>query len=193
VLRCGSCGGQLVATPQRTAAGVLVPRYGCRKEKGGCGKVSILAEPVERIVSEAVVQRLSDSAFVARLNGGAGGASEDDAAQRAELAGLEASLEEASRDFYVDKLISRPEFIAARDALVPKIDSARAALARTTRRRPSSLLAGIDDLGKRWDGLGADRQRALIELCVESVTIASAKGLGGQFDSSRVRRPVWRV
>ena len=80
VLRCGECGGQLVAAPQRNSRNERVPRYGCRKARGGCGKVSALAEPIERIVSDAVIQRLSDPAFVARLNGADGG--DDDTFKR---------------------------------------------------------------------------------------------------------------
>ena len=53
----------------------------------------------------------------------------------------------------------------------------------------------VYDLAAQWDGLGLDRQRALVELCIESVTIASAKGRGraGRFDASRVQAPVWRA
>jgi DNA invertase Pin-like site-specific DNA recombinase len=190
LLRCGVCGGKLVATPW-IYRGQVIARYGCRKRLGGCGKVSVLAEPVERIVSDAVVQALSDPAFLARLNGGSGSDPADE--HRAEVAELEASLEELSRDFYADKMLTRAEFVAAREALVPRLDQARAALAAATRRRPAAVLDGLDDLGAKWDGLGLDRRRALIELCLESVTIASAHGRGGTFDPSRIQYPAWRV
>lgn len=193
VLRCGSCGGQLVAAPWRNAAGVLVPRYGCRKERGGCGKLWAPAEPIERIVSDAVIKVLSDPAFVARLSGGLG--QDPDVENRQEVAALEGSLSEASTDFYVDKLITRAEFLAVRDAIVPRLDAARAALAAVTKRRPTALLAGLHDLPGQWDGLGLDRQRSLIEMCVESVTITAAtrRAVAGYFDESRVEKPVWRL
>jgi DNA invertase Pin-like site-specific DNA recombinase len=192
LLRCGVCGGQLVATPERRAGGELRPRYGCRKEKGGCGKVSVSAEPVEKIISDAVVQALCDPAFLKRLGGGSGPAEEE---QRQAVAECEASLEELSKDFYVDKMITRAEFVAARDVLVPRLDAARAELAKITKHQPSALLRGLDDLQAQWKTLGLDRRRALIELCIESVTIASAHGRSraGYFDASRVQYPVWRV
>jgi DNA invertase Pin-like site-specific DNA recombinase len=192
-LRCGTCGGKLVATPQTNRAGQLQRRYACRKERGGCGKVSAPAEPIEAIVSAAVRQALASPDFVARLTGGSSAA--DDRAQRAEIDRLEASLKEASRDYYVDKLISRAEFLAVRDRLVPALDAAKATLAATTRRRPTALLAGLDSIEDQWDGLGLDRQQALIDLCIESVTITSANGraVANRFDESRVQQPVWRV
>jgi DNA invertase Pin-like site-specific DNA recombinase len=191
-LRCGVCGAKMVASPQRNSAGELVPRYACRKAKGGCGRTSVLAEPVEVIVSDAVIEALSSRSFVARLSGGG---EDDDVVQRQQIAELEASLAELSRDYYADKTITRGEYLAARDRLVPDLDAAKAMLAAMTRRRPAVLLSGLDDLHKRWDGLGLDRQRALVDLCIESVTIASAHGRAraGHFDASRVQAPVWRV
>jgi DNA invertase Pin-like site-specific DNA recombinase len=189
LLRCGVCGGKLVATPWRNG-GVLVPRYGCRSDRGGCGKVSILAEPVEQLVTDAVLTRLGDPVFLARLRGA--GSDEADA-REAEVAEITASLEEASRDYYVARLLTRAELVAVRDALVPRLDIARAALAAATRRRPSALLDDLDELRTRWGSLGLDRRRAVIELCIESVTITSALGRSGVFDASRVQQPVWRV
>jgi hypothetical protein len=54
-------------------------------------------------------------------------------------------------------------------------------------------LEGLDDLRDRWEGLGLDRRRALIQLAVESVTIASGEGRGGVFDPSRVQAIMWRA
>jgi DNA invertase Pin-like site-specific DNA recombinase len=190
LLRCGVCGSKLVATPQRNAAGQLVPRYGCRKEKGGCGKVSILAEPVDDIVSDLVVEALCDPGILAKLQSEA---SPTEEMQRRTVADLEASLEELSRDYYAEKAITRAEYVAARSVLVPRLDHARAELAKATKRQPA-LLSGLDDLRAQWGSLGLDRRRALIEFALESVTIASAnrRGVAGFFDASRVQAPVWR-
>jgi DNA invertase Pin-like site-specific DNA recombinase len=194
VLRCGTCGGRMLATPQKDAAGQSVRRYSCKKDRGGCGKTSALAEPVERIVADAVKSALSDPAFLARLTGKA---ERDDAerAQRADLQVMEESLAEASQDYYVAKLITRAEFLAVRERLVPAIDAAKATLAATTRRRPVALLAGLDSIEAQWEGLGLDRQQALVALCIESVSVSSANGRGRaySFDASRVGRPVWRA
>jgi DNA invertase Pin-like site-specific DNA recombinase len=189
-LRCGTCGGKLVASPQKDTAGNSIRRYSCRKVIGGCGKVSAPAEPIEAIVSDAVKDALSDPAFVSRLTG----AGDDDEELRRLINGMEKSLAQASKDYYVNKLISRAEFLTARDLLVPELDAMKATLAATTRRRPVPLLAGLDDLRAKWDGLGLDRQQALINLCIESVTILSANRRPDRhFDARRVRPPVWRV
>jgi DNA invertase Pin-like site-specific DNA recombinase len=193
-LRCGTCGGKLVATPQRLASGELQRRYACRKTRGGCGKTSAQAEPIEVIVTDAVKKALANPAFVARLTG-RGKSDAADKALRADIKAMEAALAEASNDYYVDKLITKPEFLAVRDRLLPSLDLAKSDLAATTRRRPTAVLEGLDHIEQQWPDLGLDRQKALIDLCIESVTIASAHGRGkaNTFDTSRVGRPVWRV
>ena len=191
VLRCGSCGGRLVAAPQRNREGALVRRYACRKDRGGCGKVSALAEPIEEIVSDAAKLALSDPEFIARLNG-EGGGSEDDVKLRAEIARLESRI--AGRQAATTtttrssaRSSSSPSAIVCNLA----IDDARKGLAVTTKRRPSALLAGIDDVDEQWKSYGPDRQRALIDLCFSSVTVLSANGRAKAhtFDRSRVRKP----
>ena len=194
LLRCDECGAKLVAAPRRNRAGDFIPRYGCVKAKGGCGRLSIMADPVEAIVSDAAVRALSDPAFVARLGGGTGG--DDTESYQTELKELEDSLKEAARDFYVDKITTRPEFLAARNGLVPKLDAAKKALAAATRQRPSALLSDLDNLEAKWPTLGLDRQRALIELCMESVSITMPKRPREPleaFDPTRVQKPLWRA
>jgi hypothetical protein len=155
--------------------------------------VSAAALPVERIISEAVVQALSDKEFLRRLEG----ADEDDAERvhKDEIKELTASIEKLSRDYYAEKMITEREFKAARKVLKPRLDAATAALASVTRRRPEKLLSGLDDLRAKWNGLGLDRQRALIELCIESVAIAPALGRPpvDSFDPARIVDVVWRA
>jgi DNA invertase Pin-like site-specific DNA recombinase len=62
-LQCGSCGGRLVGNPTGGVRNKNQKRYGCvtRDSRGvqvGCGKVARLAEPLERLVSAAVLDVL---------------------------------------------------------------------------------------------------------------------------------------
>ena len=62
-LICGSCGGRLVGNPTGGIRNKGAKRYGCvtRDSRGvqvGCGKVARLAEPLERLVTAAVLDVL---------------------------------------------------------------------------------------------------------------------------------------
>ena len=119
-IRCGLCGGPMVASPQRYGAAQgyrVVPGYACRKEKGGCGRIRVNAEPVEKLVSEWTLDALADEDRVAQLRGAA-----DDEAERAvrdQIADLEETLAQLSADHYQLKLISREEFLHNREPLDP--------------------------------------------------------------------------
>src|SRR5439155_3771974 len=62
LLTCANCGAKLVSRPNHRR-----PAYACSSGTGfaGCGHISILAEPVEAFISEAVLYRL-DSPELAR-------------------------------------------------------------------------------------------------------------------------------
>jgi DNA invertase Pin-like site-specific DNA recombinase len=190
LLRCGRCGYPLFASPQRNAAKELVPAYSCRKEKGGCGKLTVVAEPVEELVSRWALDVLTNPEAIARLGAGVA----DDGPHIAEIASLERDLEVLSTDFYVDKIIPRPMFLASKDRLTADLDAARAALAATTRRRPAAVLDGIATVEADWPRLGLDRQRALIGYVLESATVQPVKEGHGRnrFDPARVV-PDWRA
>jgi DNA invertase Pin-like site-specific DNA recombinase len=181
LLRCGGCGGPLVASPQRNSAGDLVPAYGCRKIRGGCGSVHVRGVPVEEMVVAWTLGALADESELRRLT-----TIVDDSDGRAEVAGLEADLERLSTDHYVDKLIGRAEFLAARTGLVARLDDAKTRLASVVRRQPSAVLADLHHLDRQWPGLGLDRQRALIDLVLARVTVMPITGRRNVFDPARV-------
>ena len=111
---------------------------------------------------------------------------------RDQIADLEETLAQLSADHYQLKLISREEFLHNRsNRLTHRLDAAKASLATTTRRRPADVLAGVANIRKEWEGLGRDRQRALIGLVVESVTINPGTRGANAFDAARVV-PNWR-
>ncbi|HEY2085420.1 MAG TPA: recombinase family protein [Mycobacterium sp.] len=183
LLRCGSCGGPLVASPFKRKAGEeLIPAYACRGERGGCGHLSVRALPLEAMVSEATLEALADEERVARL----ADELDDDRAQRDEITGLEADLAGLSKDFYVDKAITRTEFTAAREPIVARLDEAKARLAATTRRRPKVLLDGLATIRRDWAKLPLERRRALIGFVLESVTVLPAENARNTFDPDRV-------
>ena len=66
---CGKCGARLVARPRDDGE----RRYFCAKGPGfsGCGGIAILAEPLERLIAEAVLHRLDSPKLPARCVPGA--------------------------------------------------------------------------------------------------------------------------
>ena len=171
-----------------------------RTGEAGAGRSRRWPSPSSSIVERIGERALSDPEFVARLSGEA---DRDDAelAQRAEIAAMEASLAEAANDYYgPDKFLSRAEFLAGHGTGWCPPSTGQGALASTTAGRPLAVLAGLDRIEAQWDGLGSILSRRWtarpsIDLCIESVTIASANGRGRAnfFDASRVGQPVWRA
>jgi hypothetical protein len=106
----------------------------------------------------------------------------------------EQAREQLAIDFYTQRIISRGEFLAARDALEARIGRARRALERDTSR---SLLADIpaDELAlrARWDAADVDWRRSLLRAVVDRVVIAPATRRGrGVFELGRIDI-VWRA
>ena len=64
VLRCCHCGSQLQSRPRADH----VRRYVCSTQIGGCGKLTVVADPVELFVSEAVLHRLESPLLPEAIN-----------------------------------------------------------------------------------------------------------------------------
>ena len=85
LLRCSFCDAVLVARPR----GDGTRRYVCAKGPGlpGCGRIAILAEPLEALVTEAVLYRLDTPELAEALAGAASKDVEADAAHASVTAG----------------------------------------------------------------------------------------------------------
>jgi hypothetical protein len=70
----------------------------------------------------------------------------------------EAALEQLARDHYVDRIIGRSEYLAARQGLESSIEATKRRLAGNGHNRVVlDLPRGIDALRKAWDERGVDR------------------------------------
>ena len=64
LLRCGHCGGKLFSAAREDRR-----RYVCKggaDHGGGCGRLTVVAEPVEQLIAEAVLQRLDSPSWPRR-------------------------------------------------------------------------------------------------------------------------------
>jgi len=190
LLECGRCGAPLISRP--TAKGER--RYVCANGVGqiGCGRLAVMAEPVEAFIEEALLQRI-DRPEVASALAGAADADATRAADREAIVADEAELEQLARD-HADRRITRREWLAARDVIETRIEEARKRVSR------QSATAAIDPyLGRpgalraEWTTIGLNRQRSVATALLNRATIRPAALPGrGVFDPARIE-PLWRL
>jgi site-specific DNA recombinase len=189
LIRCGCCGE--VMTRDR-AKGQAV--YRCKRFVGrpaNCGKGSISAEPVEKLIVEAVLLA-GDTGLVAS----AVKTTDRDhlEAQEAgtELAEVEQRLAELT-DLYANGQIDRAAWLRARTRLEERQTAARAHLShRENSDAVADYIGRSGALRGAWPKLGPDRQRAVLHAIVDRVHVAPAAARGSVFDPDRVTME-WKV
>jgi len=159
-------------------------------DHGGCGRLTIVADPLEDLIARAVLHRLDTPALAAALDGrtsadaataGLAGAIAEDQAQLDDLAAVHGNKE-----------ITLREWLAARKPIEARIVDAQRRLARTIR---SDALAGLPGHGARlstsWAELNLTRQAAIVAAVMDRATILPGTGARG-FDPDRVHI-TWRL
>jgi site-specific DNA recombinase len=164
--RCGTCESRMVANKRDGES----RRYVCRKFPGtpACGGTSIVADPLEALVFEMIVAAVDDGslrrALEARTEPSDGLL---EAVQRDEEA-----LNALTNDFYVERLLSREEFLTARAALNARLDLNRQKLARQSGRGlVMTAAAGGESLRGTWETASLEWRRALLGAVVDTITI----------------------
>ena len=188
LLRCGLCGAPLRSAPK---AGVR--RYGCAMgpDNPGCGRIFIYAEMLEQFVTEAVLYRL-DSVDMHQVISGA----PDEEATRALAEAIQADAGQLDdlAGLYADRLVSKAEWLTARDRIQVRLEANRREFARLTHRDAVADYIGRgDELRAQWDGLNLSRQVAIVKAVLNHATITPAAVPGRHgLDPNRVL-PDWRV
>lgn len=167
-------------------------RYACRYEPGmeTRGGLAIVADPVDAMISAAVVEVLAGSRLrVARQQ-----------QRQTDVSAAEHELLDCRRDR--DELaaqrargdITPSEWATMRRVLTERIDRAE----RTISAAGLGLaaLTGIPT-GRRartwWETASLEKRRTVIRTLIESVTIVPARAITNKFDPTRVGEPVWRI
>lgn len=169
VIWCGRCGERLLSH-SHLARGTYHPRYVCVRRSGGCG-LGIDAVRTDDLVAAALRTRMQD--WVARPPG-------DEGAAFAELDRIEAQLAELAADYYTDRIISRPEFLAARERLAERRTQVDRNL-RSTRVYPAAPV----EAAQAFESAPIGVQRRIVGLLVARVVIGEAS-LGRHYDAGRV-------
>lgn len=189
LLRCGHCGETLVSRPKQGGARA----YQCAKGSGfsGCGRLSVMADPLEQFVVEAVLYRLDTPELAAAMSGEPG--DPDQERWQAEIDQSRGELEELAA-MYGRREIAMTEWQAARTPVERRVTDARKQLGRLTR---TTALAGqighATELRERWATLPLTRQHAIVAAVLDHITVAPAARPGyNKFDPGRFT-PIWRA
>jgi site-specific DNA recombinase len=199
VARCGAPGEAIVGHVEGVCGKALVScvnkaaSYGCRPEAPhhGCGRVFAQRNHLEAFVTEMVIVALSGSGL-ADARRAAAGDDQDLAALADQLRADEQALTQLARDHYADRLISRAEFLGARQVIEARIEATHRALSE--RPRTGILLdvpATEAALRAAWETWGIDRRHAMVAAVLPAVVVGPARR-GKRFDADRVT-PIWRV
>ncbi|KZS72308.1 serine recombinase [Mycobacterium kansasii] len=193
MLRCGRCGNRLFSQARHVNPDNRVRRYVCLKgpDHGGCGRLTVVAEPVEGVLTGAVLTRL-DSPHLAKALAGQSHPDRDVAALAAAVEADQARLDELAA-LYADGAVSAREWIAARDPITARISHARREIAAATDTTAVYELAGTGGiLREQWPDLELGRQQAIIKAVLDHAVIAAGTPGSRSLDINRVQ-PHWRI
>ena len=188
LLRCGLCGETLVSRPKQGGARA----YQCVKGPGfsGCGRISVMADPLEHFLVEAVLYRLDSPELAAAMSGKPG--NPDAERWQAEIDQSRAQLDELAA-MYGRREIGMTEWQAARTPVERRVTDAKKQLGRLTR---TTALAGqignATQLRERWQTLPLTRQHAIVAAVLDHLVVAPGRRGYNRFDPSRFN-PVWRA
>lgn len=187
VARCGLCGARLVARPRENGDRCYVCATGPNFE--GCGKIRIGADPLEEYISDAVIALLASDDLAEIL---AAGDTTDTTEVLDEVRADEDSLKQLAQDHYADRLISRAEFLAARDAVQARLDANMRRLAEAAAPAVADLPRVEEELRQTWEQGDLEQRRSLVGLVLDRVVVNPAVRGRNFFDPDRVDL-VWRA
>ena len=186
MLRCGKCGNKLFS-----AARGETRRYLCSSspDRGGCGKLTVVAGPVEEWIAEAVLIRLDSPAMADAL---AGRAAADDrhAALSRTLQGDREQMTELA-ELWAAKEISSAEWKAAREPIEQRIYNTERQLGQLTGDNALEGLVGNGDgVRASWRSLNLTKQAAIVAAVLDFATILPGTVGRREMDPNRIV-PTW--
>lgn len=184
LVRCALCGNAMFIRRRHKDKARF---YGCEKAAGGtgCGHVHIVADPLEAMVRDAVVERLDSPQMLAAIE-----AHNQHTVEAADLNALhadESALQQLALDYYSDRVIGRSEFLAVRDELEGRIEAARRMVAKVSGTGRLGELAGFGaKLRAAWDRESPDWRRDVVTTVVDRVKVSPGRRGPNRFDPARV-------
>jgi len=175
VARCGRCGQALQAHPRsltqkELAAGLTEGRKEMACVKRGkndphCGRLGILAKPVEELVAKAIFRAVGAGALARALKPG------DNRAALKELLEVQTKQNELT-DMWAAGELNAEQWKRAAAKLKDREERARRQV--ENQRQPRALDGIPDVLETAWPTLPLHRRRAIVDVLIESVDITPA-------------------
>ncbi|MEC4613173.1 recombinase family protein [Tsukamurella tyrosinosolvens] len=198
LLRCGRCDTPLYTSTQHVPPKVgsdevrRVRRYVCSSgpAHGGCGRVTIVAEAVEQILTAAVLARLDSPQLADALSGRVRADEQLSQLQRS-VDAAQARLDELAT-LYADGAITAREWMTARTPIESRIKTvSRQIVDQTSTRVLDGLIGHGNALAGQWDDLNLDRQHAIIRAVLDYAAIAPATTFGTRTVALERIHPQW--
>lgn len=186
LLTCGKCGSRLYSAARQDTR-----RYACQRgpDHGGCGGLTIVAEPVEKWISAAVLMRL-DTDVMADVLAGRAAQDERHAELVAEIDSAQTVLKELIEMFSMSE-ISRAELRDGRKPAEARIVAAQRQLDQINGAHAlHGLIGNGAALREQWGSLNLDRQHAIVRAVMESAAIQPGKAGAQRVDPARIV-PTW--
>jgi hypothetical protein len=164
LLRCGKCGKTLYSSRR-----VDSRRYVCLSgpDHRGCGGLTVVAPPLEELVTAYALHRLDSPAVADAV---AGRTSAEAAKLAAELAEDRERLDYLT-DQWASKKLNNRQWERARRPIEARIEATESRLAQMTSTHTLTGLGTGEELRRRWAKLNLDRQAAILRTLVGSITI----------------------
>ncbi len=187
LLRCSKCGGTLFSSRR-----VDSRRYVCLSgpDHRGCGGLTVVAAPLEQLVTDYALYRL-DSPAVADAIAGRGSADAEVSRLSSELAEAKEAQDYLAKQFGTGA-ISSQEWEAARSPLDKRVKDAETRLSRVNRTDTLTGLGTGEDLRRQWAELNLDRQAAILRTLIANITIGPGTRGARALDPDRVQVS-WRL
>jgi hypothetical protein len=150
----------------------------------GCGKIRILAGPLEELIADTVIAALDTPKLDNALS-----TSKSPAAD--ELQALRTQEDELAR-MWARREITKEAWQSATDELAKQLDEMRVELDDEARHRVAADLTADGALAQRWPDLGFDQQRLILETVIDTVTVGPGRQGYNRFDPDRIGI-TWRV
>jgi len=186
IVHCGPCGA--IMETQGHKAG---PRYKCERHSRRatqiaepCGAISIVAEPLDQLVAECVLEALAGASLERRRR-----SFDSDrlqvVAERQEAD--RGSLRQAAKERFVDRSLDPAAYSEVKRELERRIADAERELAASA---DGNVLAGLPtlraDLDVMWERADIERRRDIVRAVLERVQVSRATRYGRGMDPSRV-------
>jgi DNA invertase Pin-like site-specific DNA recombinase len=188
MLRCSLCGNRLFSAARKSTR-----RYVCQSglDHGGCGRITVVAAPVEELIADAVLYRLDTVDLAKSL----AGRSDDDEHTARLLDEISADSEQLSElaTTYANKGITIGEWMTARRVIEDRKTASEKRLRRATNTTQLGGLIGQGDaLRTQWATLNLDRQVAIVRAVLNHVVISPGSRAATALDPGRVS-PIWHL